>query len=42
MPQNYITNVRLLLMSGNTKPETAKLLTDQATTLRSLVLAQSQ
>ena len=39
--QGYITNVRLMLLSGNTKPETAALLTDQATTLRNLVLAQS-
>jgi len=40
--QSYISNVQLLLLSGNTKPETAKLLSDQATTLRNLVLAQSQ
>ena len=39
--QTYMTNVRLLLASGNTRPETAKLLTDQATTLRDLLLAQS-
>jgi len=39
--QEYIRNVQLLLLSGNTKPETAKLLGDQATTLRNLVLAQS-
>jgi hypothetical protein len=30
-----------MLLSGNTKPETAALLSGQATTLRSLVLAQS-
>jgi len=39
--QKYIANVQLLLLSGNTKPETAALLSGQATTLRSLVLAQS-
>ena len=39
--QKYIANVQLMLLSGNTKPETAALLTGQATTLRSLVLAQS-
>jgi hypothetical protein len=39
--QRYITYVRLMLLSGNTKPETATLLSDQATTLRGLVLAQS-
>ena len=39
--QGYITNVRLMFLSGNTKPETATLLSDQATTLRGLVLAQS-
>jgi len=38
--QTYMTNLRLLLASGNTRPETAKLLTDQATTLRDLLLAQ--
>ena len=40
--QRYITNVGLMLASGNTKPETASLLSDQATTLRGLVLALSQ
>lgn len=40
--QSYALNVQLLRASGNTKPETAKLLTDQANTLRGLVLAQSQ
>lgn len=40
--QSYILNLQLMLASGNTKPETAKLLSDQATTLRNLVLAQSQ
>jgi alpha/beta hydrolase family protein len=39
--QTYFTNVQLLLLSGNTKPETATLLRDQATTLRNLVLALS-
>ena len=39
--ERYITTVQLMLLSGNTKPETAKLLGDQATTLRNLVLAQS-
>ena len=39
--QTYSTNVQLLLLSGNTKPETATLLRDQATTLRNLVLALS-
>ena len=42
MLQSYVMNVQLLLLSGNTKPETAKLLTDQANTLRGLVLVQSQ
>ena len=40
--QSYTQNLQLLLLSGNTRPETAKLLTDQANTLRGLVLAQSQ
>ena len=39
--QRYITYVRLMLLSGNTKSETATLLSDQATTLRGLVLALS-
>ena len=39
--QGYMTNVQLLLLSGNTKPETAALLNSQATTLRNLLLAQS-
>jgi hypothetical protein len=39
--QGYITNVQLLLASGNTKPETATLLSGQASTLRNLLLAQS-
>ena len=39
--QKYIANVQLMLLSGNTKPETAALLSGQATTLRNLVLAQS-
>ncbi len=39
--QRYITNLRLILDLGYTKPETAALLTDQANTLRNLVLAQS-
>jgi hypothetical protein len=39
--QRYIANVQLMLLSGNTKPETAALLSGQATTLRSLVLAQT-
>ena len=39
--QTYSTNVQLMLLSGNTKPETATLLRDQATTLRNLVLALS-
>ena len=39
--QTYFTNVQLMLLSGNTKPETATLLRDQATTLRNLVLALS-
>ena len=39
--QGYVTNLSLLLASGNTKPETAALLTVQATTLRNLLLAQS-
>jgi hypothetical protein len=39
--QGYIRNVQLLLLSGNTKPETATLLSGQATTLQNLLLAQS-
>jgi hypothetical protein len=39
--QGYITHVQLLLLSGNTKPETAMLLSGQATTLQNLLLAQS-
>jgi hypothetical protein len=39
--QRYIGNVQLMLLSGNTKPETATLLSGQAATLRDLVLAQS-
>lgn len=39
--QAYITNVRLTLVLGNTKPETAALLINQANTLRDLVLALS-
>jgi len=33
--------MRFMLASGNTKPETAALLSSQAATLRDLVLAQS-
>ena len=39
--QGYITAVQRVLASGYTKPETASLLINQATTLRTLVLAQS-
>lgn len=39
--QTYINNMNLMLQLGNTKPETAALLTSQATTLRNLVLALS-
>jgi hypothetical protein len=39
--QGYMANLQLLLLSGNTRPETATLLSGQATTLRNLLLAQS-
>lgn len=39
--QGYINAVQRVLANGDTKPETASLLINQATTLRDLVLAQS-
>jgi len=39
--QGYINAVQRVLANGDTKPETASLLIDQANTLRNLVLAQS-
>jgi hypothetical protein len=39
--QSYINGVQRVLGNGDTKPETASLLINQATTLQNLVLAQS-